>query len=192
MFLIVGLGNPGSEYEGTRHNVGFMVLDLLAERHKLAFKAGRGEFLKAEISGEEEDVLLIKPITYMNNSGIAVMEVLDQVDVPPSRILVVMDDFQLPLGSLRIRTAGSDGGHNGLGSIIYNLRTEEIPRLRCGIRSESMQAGRDQKVDFVLSRFSSSEQSVVRAMIQSASEACLTAATASVEQAMNRHNSPSV
>lgn len=193
MFLIVGLGNPGSEYEDTRHNIGFSVLDAIATNYKVYFKAGRGEFLKAEFTDGGEDILLIKPLTYMNNSGIAVIEVLEHYDeLRNNRMLVVYDDFQLPLGAVRIRQAGSDGGHNGLGSIIYHLQSDEFPRLRCGIKSESMPSTRDDKVDFVLSKFTAGELPAVRTMIQKASEACMAAATGSIEQAMNRYNNTSV
>jgi peptidyl-tRNA hydrolase, PTH1 family len=192
VFLIIGLGNPGSQYAGTRHNVGFEVVDLLAEKHNTKFKGGRGEFLKAEFSDGGEEILLIKPLTYMNDSGVAVMEVLDNIEIPLERILIVLDDFQLQLGTVRIRLAGTDGGHNGLASVIYHLQSDRIPRLRCGIRSELMPVTRDEKIDFVLSLFASGEQTTVRTMIQTAGDACMMAATESIEQAMNRFNTTSV
>ena len=192
MFLIVGLGNPGSQYAGTRHNIGFDVVDLLAEKRKLSFRGGRGEFLKAKFSEGGEEIMLVKPLTFMNDSGVAVMEILEQVEIPLERMLVVLDDFQLQLGRMRIRMGGTDGGHNGLASIIYHVQSDCIPRLRCGIRSETMPATRDGKIDFVLSRFASEEQEVIRTMVQTACDACLMAATQSIEQAMNRFNTMSV
>jgi peptidyl-tRNA hydrolase, PTH1 family len=192
VFLVVGLGNPGFQYAGTKHNIGFEVLDLLAEKYRTSFRGGRGEYLTAGFSESGEDVILIKPLTFMNDSGLAVMEVLERIKIPVNRILIVLDDFQLQLGKIRIRPAGTDGGHNGLASIIYHLQSDQIPRMRCGIKSESMPATKDGKIDFVLSGFSREELPIVRTMIQTACDACIVAATQSIEQAMNRYNATSV
>jgi len=138
MVCIIGLGNPEKRYEGTRHNLGFEVLDCLAERLRTPFKEGKGEYLLA--SGEVGDVSvgLVKPLTFMNESGVAVADVAERFEVPLDQLIVVCDDFQLPLGHLRVRQKGSDGGHNGLYSIIYHLQSDLFPRIRCGIASPSM------------------------------------------------------
>jgi PTH1 family peptidyl-tRNA hydrolase len=128
--LIVGLGNPGRTYAATRHNAGFMVVDEIARRHGAAFDPGRGEFERASVGTEEGRIHLLKPTTYMNGSGSAVREAVEQLGVFPERVLVVLDDFQIPLGSLRMRPGGSDGGHNGLASVLDMLGTIAIARER--------------------------------------------------------------
>jgi len=135
MHLIVGLGNPGYEYSFTRHNVGFLVVDRLATLLHREFHTGSGNYWLAECSLKNSDVTLLKPTTFMNNSGFAVKEYCETYSIPYQNILVVSDDFQLPLGTIRIRPSGSDGGHNGIASIIYQLETDQFPRLRCGIGS---------------------------------------------------------
>ena len=165
MHAIIGLGNPGSEYDGTRHNIGFTVVDKLAKKFDADFHAGRGEFVSTSFRVKGEQVLLVKPLTYMNNSGVAVKEILEQHHLLLEELLVVVDDFQLPLGTLRLRTKGSDGGHNGLASIIYQLESDEFPRLRCGIQSEAMPKNKNMMADFVLSPFEEKEQDKVKKMI---------------------------
>ena len=138
MFFVVGLGNPEKRYTGTRHNIGFEVVDRLAQELCMQFNPGRREFLISQGSFRDQPLVLVKPLTFMNESGLAVMEIRDQFDARNEDLLVVCDDFQLPLGQLRVRLRGSDGGHNGLYSIIYHLQSEEFPRLRCGIASSAM------------------------------------------------------
>ena len=185
MHLIVGLGNPGSEYEHTRHNVGFMVLEELARAQSKRFKAGKGEFYAARIELEGTEAVLIKPVTYMNDSGIAVAQAMEMFGGELSSLLVVYDDFNIPLGALRVRPGGSDGGHNGIGSIIYHLNTDEIPRLRCGIGTESMLQDR---VDFVLSPFTSDERQALQEMIATACSAVQTFIREGTAAAMNAFN----
>ncbi|MGH2568737.1 MAG: aminoacyl-tRNA hydrolase, partial [Bacteroidota bacterium] len=120
--FFIGLGNPGSQYDGTRHNIGFDVVDSLAGALKIRFKPGTGEYLEARGFFGDTEVGLAKPLTYMNNSGSAVMEIQERYHLPLDRLLIICDDFWLPLGTLRLRTKGSDGGHNGLYSIIYHLQ----------------------------------------------------------------------
>jgi PTH1 family peptidyl-tRNA hydrolase len=133
--LVVGLGNPGPEYAGNRHNVGFRSVDRVAERHRLRFNAKRARSLVARGQLAGQDVALAKPQTYMNLSGRAVKELLVGWGVPPRSLLVVYDDVDLPLGSLRIRERGGPGTHNGMRSIVESLGTTEFPRLRIGIGS---------------------------------------------------------
>jgi peptidyl-tRNA hydrolase, PTH1 family len=188
VLLIVGLGNPGRQYEHTRHNVGFMVMDALADRHRAAFKPGRGEYWRAQCSVRGADTLLVKPATFMNNSGIAVQAIIEEYDLRPHEILVVFDDFQIPLGRIRIRPSGSDGGHHGLESIIYHLQTDQVPRLRCGIAGSEMEHGRDGKIDFVLAPFTESELPDVRRLIGRAADAVEVFIAEGLAPAMNRFN----
>ncbi len=162
MRVIIGLGNPGSEYQHTRHNIGFDIVDALAADRRVEFDAGRGEFVIARGSYQEKEFALIKPLTYMNNSGIAVAEVLNNFDLSSENLLVVVDDFHIPLGTLRLRRQGSSGGHNGLYSIIYHLQSENFPRLRFGIGSEKMPKQKSGMADFVLSPFAHEELDIVR------------------------------
>jgi peptidyl-tRNA hydrolase, PTH1 family len=188
MFFVIGLGNPERRYVGTRHNVGFEVVDRLAQELRIQFKPARGEFLIAQGSFREHPLALIKPVTFMNESGVAVKEVQEQFDARVEDLFVVCDDFQLPLGQLRLRVRGSDGGHNGLYSIIYHLQSEEFPRLRCGIASSPMPADKNQMADFVLARFASEELALVNEMIPQAKDACLCALTDGITKAMNVFN----
>ena len=188
MFFVIGLGNPEKRYNGTRHNIGFEVVDRLAQELRMQFKPGRGEFLIAQGSFRDQPLVLVKPLTFMNESGLAVMEIRDQFDARNEDLFVVCDDFQLPLGQLRIRLRGSDGGHNGLYSIIYHLQSEEFPRLRCGIASSAMPADKNQMADFVLDRFAAEELPIVGEMIPQAKDACLFALTDGLTKAMNVFN----
>lgn len=165
MKLIVGLGNPGTKYELTRHNAGFIIIDYIAEHLKSSFKAGKGEFYYAQTKYKGDDIFLLKPSTYMNNSGIAVAEFLElHPEIKPEDLLVIYDDFQLKLGTVRIRQSGSDGGHNGVASIIYHLTTADFPKMRVGIgRGDVMK--KDEFVDFVLSNFDETELENIKKML---------------------------
>ena len=188
MQAIIGLGNPGSEYEGTRHNIGFAVVERLAQTLRLEFRAGRGEYLLAEKMLSGEKIVLVKPVTYMNGSGVAAKEIVDRYELPLSQLLVVADDVHLPVGSLRIRPEGSDGGHNGLASIIYQLESQAFPRLRCGIGSATVQVRKGELSEFVLSLFDVDERTGVESMIDLAADAALTVALQGLQAAMNRFN----
>lgn len=132
-WLLVGLGNPGDKYENTRHNVGFLVADEVAERQSKPIQRLKFKALTNVLTISGEKVLVMKPITYMNLSGEAVRQAVDFYKIPPSHVLVVSDDTALPVGRLRIRMKGSAGGHNGLKSIIQHLGTDQFPRLRVGV-----------------------------------------------------------
>jgi peptidyl-tRNA hydrolase, PTH1 family len=185
--LVVGLGNPGQEYAASRHNVGFMVVDELSRRLKGQFRPGKGEFWFTRSGLAGDDLLLVKPVTYMNRSGIAVLEVVQQFAVPTENVVVVLDDFALPLGALRLRPGGSDGGHNGLASVIYHLQTDCVARVRCGIRAEVMPP-KDLTADFVLSPFADGELKMVEGMIERAADAVLELQRSGVERAMGLFN----
>ncbi|MBA4313574.1 MAG: aminoacyl-tRNA hydrolase [Chlorobiaceae bacterium] len=174
MFIIVGLGNHGSEYEHTRHNIGFDVVDSIAAQWHLTLRHSKSEYLMAQKSIAGKEIILIKPLTYMNNSGLAVQDVLYKYEADIENLLIIVDDFHLPLRTLRLRKRGSAGGHNGLASIIYTLGTEQFSRLRCGIGSESMPKPNEPTSDFVLSPFDDSEKDKARQMIETARDAVTT------------------
>jgi len=183
--LIVGLGNPGDTYAPTRHNVGFRVIDALTATLKSRAVRSNGEYLLRAAHGGVAAVLLMKPLTFMNNSGFAVAEVLDRYGLSIHQMLVVVDDFALPLGKIRLRSAGSDGGHNGLFSIAFTLQTTAFPRLRCGIAVPEMPA-KKQMADFVLSPFSGNEVKAADRMINAAAEVALTFAREGLSAAVQR------
>jgi PTH1 family peptidyl-tRNA hydrolase len=188
MVLIVGLGNPGNEYFRTRHNVGFMVADQLAASMDTQFHAGKGEFWLAQCSLKNVEITVLKPVTSMNNSGIAVQDYVEREQIPFENILVVCDDFQLPLGTIRLRKIGSDSGHHGLSSIIYHLQTDQFARLRCGIASARMPFEKSKMKDFVLDSFHESEIRIVENMIKRAQNACKSFILDGIDQAMNSFN----
>lgn len=190
MKWIIGLGNPGSQYEGTRHNVGFEVVDELVRSLKATWKEGKGDYLLSRSQHGSEEIALVKPLTYMNNSGIAVADVVEYFKVALADLLVVCDDFNLPLGRLRLRTKGTDGGHNGLYSIIFQLQSESFPRLRCGIATEKMPGDKAQLAEYVLSVFDSDERSAAKQMVRQATEAALYYAAEGIDRAMTRYNQP--
>lgn len=185
--LIAGLGNPGTAYEQTRHNVGFMVADELSRRFGVRFRPGRGDYERATGSLGGRTVHLIKPATFMNESGAAVADALAYAGLTTGALLVVLDDFQIPLGALRMRPKGSDGGHNGLGSVLAILATDEIPRLRCGIGREDLPAGGGRR-HFVLSSFEPEEFPAARAMVARAADAAETFAASGIDRAMTDYN----
>lgn len=186
-FMIVGLGNPGSKYETTRHNTGFMFMDLLADKtgtdiNKIQFKAVTGV---AEISGKK--CLLMKPQTFMNNSGEAVKAAASFYKIPPERIIVVFDDISLPCGKMRIRKKGSDGGHNGIKSIIYHLCSDNFPRVKIGV-GEKPHPDYD-LADWVLSSFGKDEMTLMREAAGNAVSAVELMVNGETDKAMNKFNS---
>lgn len=184
MRLIVGLGNPGPEYARTRHNVGFQVADELARRWGLDFRKGKWKSLVAAGSAHGESVVLLKPQTYMNDSGQSVGGAASFYKVEAADVLVVYDDIDLPLGKLRLRERGSHGGHNGVRSIIQHLKSSEFPRLKVGV-------GRPRHgdaADHVLSGFRKHELPIVEEALTRAAEAVETALREGLIPAMNRFN----
>lgn len=157
MKLIVGLGNPGKEYEKTRHNTGFMVMDRLAETFQVSInvKKFKGEYVKFKYRGE--DVILLKPMTYMNNSGESVIQVMNYFKMDVEDLLVIYDDMDMPTGKLRLRQSGGAGGHNGIKSIIAHVGTQNFKRIRVGIDKHPQIP----VVDYVLGRFSKEEQPLI-------------------------------
>ena len=183
MKVIVGLGNPGPKYAGTRHNVGFEVVDYLAAAPGCTPFREKFEAFVSEMKEGDETVLLVKPLTFMNLSGRAVRAILDFYKVPVENLLVVCDDINLPLGKLRVRAKGSHGGQNGLRNIQDRLGTDAYARLRIGIDAPSFDA-----VDHVLSKFRAGERKAVDDAVATAAQAVLTFVRQGVEPAMNRFN----
>lgn len=183
--VLLGLGNVGSRYEDSRHNVGFMVMDKLYNHFSITPDAAE-EYESAVCSFEYKKLILAKPLRLMNNSGFAADALLKQNSMTPKDMLVISDDFNLPLGKIRIRQSGSDGGHNGLASIIERLETEDFPRLRLGIGPLPDYTGAS---EFVLSKFSESEQETKNKMIEIAFEAVLLILEKGLDEAMTKYNS---
>jgi PTH1 family peptidyl-tRNA hydrolase len=184
MKLIVGLGNPGSKYTGTRHNIGFEVIDYLAAAPGCSPFREKFEAFLAEFEEAGEKVLLVKPLTFMNLSGRAVRAILDFYKLSVEQVLIVCDDFNLPLGKLRVRTKGSHGGQNGLRNIQEQLCTDAYARLRIGVG----QPGPGEAVDFVLSKFKPGERAAVEEAVAAAAQAALVWVRQGVEACMNRFN----
>jgi PTH1 family peptidyl-tRNA hydrolase len=186
MKVVVGLGNPGPKYAGTRHNVGFDVVDYLAAAPGCGPFRSKFQAAVAEWKDGGEPVLLVKPETFMNLSGRAVRQVVDFYKLSAAELLVVSDDFNLPLGKLRVRSKGSHGGQNGLRDIQQHLGTDEYARLRVGVG----QPGPGEAVDFVLSRFKPGERAAVEETIARAADAVLVWVRSGIEACMNRANGP--
>jgi peptidyl-tRNA hydrolase, PTH1 family len=184
-FLITGLGNPGSEYSETRHNIGFKVLDSLVKESSISFSSARyGDMAELSIKGRK--LFLLKPNTYMNLSGKAVRFHLNALKITPQELLVVTDDLALPYGKLRLKSKGSDGGHNGLKSLIAELSTSDFPRLRFGISNE-FQKGR--QVDYVLGEWDELELKELPQHIQKCSDCIKSFALEGINRSMNTYNS---
>lgn len=186
-FVIVGLGNPGAKYETTRHNTGFMFMDVLADKYdvklkKIQFKAVTGQ---TEINGHK--CLLVKPQTFMNNSGESVREIVSFYKIPPEKIIVVFDDISLPCGKLRIRRKGSDGGHNGIKSIIYQINSDAFPRIKLGV-GEKPHPDYD-LADWVLSSFKKDEIILMREACEKSVSAVEFMVDGNIDKAMSNFNS---
>lgn len=183
-FLIFGLGNIGDEYEFTRHNIGFKVVEKMAADAGVPFMSRRYCDL-AEVKHKGKSFFLLKPSTLMNRSGLAVRYWINKEKVPISNILVVLDDIALPLGVLRMKMKGGDGGHNGLISIIEQLGTNEFPRLRFGIGDDF---SRGYQVDYVLGRWTPEEEVIIQPKFEMAAEMIKSFGTAGIEQTMTAYN----
>lgn len=187
--LIVGLGNPGDKYAGTRHNIGFEVVDRLSKTWAIPLKQERrfqAEY-GAGFGPRRAKVYLLKPLTYMNRSGQSVRAALDWLKLSPAQVLVVYDDMDLPLGRLRLRLSGSAGGHNGMKSAIAHLGTQDFPRLRIGIGA-SDRASDGAVVSHVLGNFSKAERTTMDAVVDTALRSLEKAVTDGVEKAMSLYN----
>src|SRR6266850_2835120 len=183
-YLIAGLGNPGPQYELSRHNVGFLVLDRLADNHKIDFKTERLAD-KADLKHKGRQLHLIKPNTFMNLSGKAIAYWLQELKIPKENLLVVVDDIALPFGSLRLRAKGSAAGHNGLKNIELVLESQEYSRLRFGIGNDF---SKGQQVDFVLTNFEQEEFAALPPLMDKSIEMVFSFCTIGVERTMNLFN----
>lgn len=185
MYLIAGLGNPTKEYDKTRHNVGFSVLDVLADKYGIdvSERKHRAYCGKGVIEGQK--VLLLKPQTFMNLSGESLRSAVDYYKIDPEDIIVIYDDISLDPGQLRIRLKGSAGGHNGIKNIIAQLGTQEFPRIKVGVGAKPP---RMDLADYVLSRFSKGEQERMDEAFRDAAEAAVMMMTEGAERAMNHYN----
>ncbi len=183
MKVVVGLGNPGGRYQGTRHNVGFDVIDSLAASPRAGRFQSRFQAQVTELNEDGDKILLVKPETFMNLSGRSVRQVLDFYQLTPADLLVVCDDINLPLGKLRIRARGTHGGHNGLRDIQNHLGGVEYARLRIGV-----DAPRDEAIDHVLGRFRPAERAVIEDAVALAAQAVMVWTRQGVEAAMNKYN----
>ncbi|HZS93323.1 MAG TPA: aminoacyl-tRNA hydrolase [Chloroflexota bacterium] len=181
--LIVGLGNPGPQYERTRHNVGFMTANVLARRYHLNFRSSkqRADVARGAIGGRS--VILAQPMTYMNESGNAVSRLLQYYKIPATDLLVIADDLNLPFGTLRIRPSGSSGGQKGVQSVIDTIGTDEFARLRLGIGRP-----RGETIDYVLNRFPPAEEALLPKLLDVAADAVEAVLTRGVKDAMNSYN----
>jgi PTH1 family peptidyl-tRNA hydrolase len=179
---LIGLGNPGNRYVDTRHNIGFRVVDHFSAVKKIPFKSGKGDYYYKELDIRNQLVMIFKPTTYMNESGRAARQICEHFSIPVDRLLVICDDFNLPFGEFRFRTKGSDGGHNGLRSIIYQLETENFDRFRFGIGDQFTDA-----VEFVLNKFSKREMKQLNELLPISTEAIHLGLEKGIEQTMNQY-----
>ena len=186
MIIIAGLGNPTKEYEGTRHNVGFQVIDKIAEKYNIAVDAKKGRAYVGKGIIEGQKVLLVKPQTYMNLSGESIRELVDYFKVDPKEeLLVIYDDISLEPGQIRIRKKGSAGGHNGIKNIIAHLGTQEFPRIRIGVGEKP---ARMDLADYVLGHFSKEEKDRMEQAFKDGAAAAVAMMNDGVDTAMNRFN----
>lgn len=185
-WLVVGLGNPGERYEDTRHNVGFLTIDALAERKQVPVQRLKYRALTNLVELGGVKVLLMKPVTYMNLSGEAVGDAARFYKIPPERVLVISDDVSLPLGKLRIRKSGSAGGHNGLKNIILHLGTEGFPRLKIGVGGKPHPDY--DMADWVLSKFTGEDKKLIDAAIERAADAVECFLSEGGDKAMGKFN----
>ncbi len=186
MKMFAGLGNPGAEYAATRHNVGFMLADALAARWDATSWRTKQDALVAEARLGAEKILLVKPLTYMNESGRAVGPLLSWYKLDPSDLIVAHDDMDLPVGTIRLRKKGSAGGHNGMKSILYHVQDENFPRVRIGVGHPVH--GREQVIRHVLSPFSGEDAQKIRKVIEYLLPAVECIVTEGIEMAMNKYN----
>ena len=185
-WLIVGLGNPGSKYERTRHNCGFRALDILAQELKCKVDKGKFQGLYGQATYNGKKLFLLKPQTYMNASGVSVLQLSAYFNIPPQRIIVMFDDISLPPGRLRIRGNGSAGGHNGIKSIIAQLGSQDFPRIKIGVGTKP--SVEQDLADWVLSGFSATEEKELAVALKNAVDAALYIIDHDIPAAANRYN----
>jgi PTH1 family peptidyl-tRNA hydrolase len=185
LFIIVGLGNPGTRYEYTRHNIGFLALDYISAKYAVKIDKLKHKALIGDGDIEGRRVLLVKPQTFMNASGECVRDIIEWYKIPLGNLIVIYDDIDLPTGRIRVRPKGSAGTHNGMRSILYQIEAEDFPRIRVGINRPPENWD---LADYVLGRFNAEEKAGVEESITKVSEALSVILTQGIETAMNRYN----
>jgi PTH1 family peptidyl-tRNA hydrolase len=183
VYALIGLGNPGNRYIDTRHNVGYMIADHFLETQNIPFRPGKGDYYYNELEVDGQQTFVFKPTTYMNNSGRAVKRIIEHFSFSLEKLLVICDDFNLPFGAFRFRQKGSDGGHNGLKSIIYQLQTEDFNRFRFGIGDAFSDASY-----FVLESFSRKESEKLNELLPISTEAIHHWLDKGIQETMNKFN----
>ncbi len=183
MFALIGLGNPGKRYENTRHNIGYLIVDHFSNDDKIPLKSGKGDYYYKEMLYKDQEFLICKPTTYMNRSGRAVRQIVEHFSLSVEDLLIICDDFNLPFGTIRFRKKGSDGGHNGLKSVIYQLQTENFDRFRLGIGTDFSDA-----ITFVLENFSKKERTQLNDLLPISTEALKYWIENGIEKTMNIYN----
>lgn len=185
MYVVIGLGNPGKDYANTRHNAGFNTIDILSKKYNISINKIKFKAVFGEGNIGSEKVILVKPQTFMNNSGITVREIVDFYKLPIENIIIIVDDIDIDFATIRVKAKGSSGSHNGLKSIIYHIQSDEFPRVKIGIGKKHEN---QDLADFVLSRFSKDEQIDMEAAYLSAAEAVETIIKEDINAAMNKFN----
>lgn len=185
LYIIAGLGNPGIKYQDTRHNAGFIVIDILADKYNIKTNQLKHKALIGSGTIEGTKVLLVKPQTYMNNSGESIRGIVEWYKVPLEHVILIYDDVDLPLGKLRVRPKGSSGTHNGMKSVIYHLQSDIFPRIRMGIDKTPEEWD---IIDYVLGRFTDDEKKVIFESGLRAAEAVSTIITSGIDEAMKKFN----
>ena len=184
MIALIGLGNIGNAYANTKHNAGFWVIDEFARRNKMSFAPGKGDYLYSQF--KRNQVLLVKPTTMMNKSGSAIKDIMLRWDLLPSEMIIILDDVDLPLGSIRIRPQGGDGCHRGMENIIYQLQTDQFPRIRLGIADSDYKRPSEK---YVLKPFNKDSLEKVEAMVQRCTDAIQALIVKGLNPTMNQFNS---
>ncbi|NLL80884.1 MAG: aminoacyl-tRNA hydrolase [Tissierellia bacterium] len=185
LYVVIGLGNPGKDYANTRHNAGFNTIDILSKKYNISINKIKFKAVFGEGNIGSEKVILVKPQTFMNNSGITVREIVDFYKLPIENIIIIVDDIDIDFATIRVKAKGSSGSHNGLKSIIYHIQSDEFPRVKIGIGKKHEN---QDLADFVLSRFSKDEQIDMEAAYLSAAEAVETIIKEDINAAMNKFN----
>lgn len=185
MKVIIGLGNPGKDYKRTRHNVGFMTIEKLAKDLKIDVAKSKFNSVYGETNYKGEKILLMKPLTYMNSSGVAVRDLVNFFKVDPADIIVIYDDVDIDFGDIRVRKQGSAGSHNGMKSIIYQIQNDQFPRIRIGIGKKHEQ---QDLANFVLTNFSKEEMEIIEEATELAAEAALDFVENGIDHTMNNFN----
>lgn len=183
MYIIAGLGNPGSKYENTRHNMGFKVIDAMASEFGIDVNRAKFKGLIGEGRIGSEKVILLKPQTYMNLSGQSVREIMNFYKIPEENLIVIYDDFDLPIGSIRVRKSGGPGTHNGMKSVVQELGSRKFPRVRVGIGSSD-----GSTIQFVIGKVGKDEQQILNEAAEAAASAAADIIRIGIENAMNIHN----